>query len=176
MKTFLETQIGQLSGAPLNATTFRATEAQKAVLLNIDSLISSGRNVTQQDALNISQADLDKKQLDKEQLESAFDTLTHLNIISIKPDETVEISSSGQKVVDQAKQEKDNESQDDTGTPGEIPPGLEDQPQGQDDQQMPDVTAPDASAQAPGGSINGPNMESFKLIKYLNMYSKFITD
>lgn len=153
----------------LSATTFRATEAQKAVLMNIDSMITSGRNVTQQDALNIPQEELDKNDLDRAQLESAYDTLVHLQLLRVKPDETIEISPAGQKVTDEAKQQQQTE-------PESEPTGEPQEPMGQGDQQgMPPQGGMNQqpNPQAPGS--NNP-MESLKLIRYLNDYSKFLID
>lgn len=156
------------SGSNLSSTTFRPTEAQKAVLINIDSMITSGRNVTQQDALNIPQEEMDKKDLDRAQLESAYDTLVHLQMLTVKPDETIEISQAGQKITDEAKQQQEDE-------PETAPTGQPQEPIGQPDQggmSQDGMGQQQPNPQAPGSN----SMEGLKLIKYLNDYSKFLID
>lgn len=162
---FFETPIGPLGSGPntVSATSFRPTEAEKLVLLNIDSMIESGRKVTQQDAINVSQEEMDEQEIGKDQLESAYKQLIDVRLISVEPDQTVVISQEGQPVLEelkkakeQADQEKPEEPQD--GMPGMQPPG-----------QMPgaeNMGAPtDGGPQLP--------MES-SLIRYLNDMSKLL--
>ena len=105
MKRLRETQIGPLN--KLSATSFRPTEAEKLILLNIDSMIEQGRKVTQQDAINVSQEEMDEQELDKDQLESAFKQLINIQLISVEPDQTVAVSEQGQPVIEELKKAKE---------------------------------------------------------------------
>lgn len=157
---FFETPIGNLP-----AQTFRATEAEKLVLLNIDDMITQGRHVTQQDAINVPQEKMDEEELNKEQLESAYKQLIQVRLIQVEPDETVIISPEGQPIVQELKmveqQKKDQE------------PKPPEQPQG--DMGMGDMGMPSGPEGAFGAqqSPNAP-MEGINLIRYLNDMSKLI--
>src|SRR5271170_7327766 len=107
-----ETPIGNLP-----AQTFRPTEAEKMVLLNVDDMITQGRSVTQQDAINVPQEKMDEEELNKDQLESAFKQLIQIQLLQVEPDQTVVISQAGTpivqelKLVDQKKKEQEAENQ-----------------------------------------------------------------
>jgi hypothetical protein len=159
MKTFLETMMG--SDSALSATTFRPTEAEKLVLLNIADLAEQGRSVTQQDAINISDEDLQKAELDKEQLESAYKQLINVRLIQVEPNQTIVISPEGQPVVEELKKAKEQEPEAPT---DQIPMG--------------DVGGMDGPGQGgalPGGTGDmGPAMENFTLFRYINDMSKIL--
>ena len=162
MKRLRETQIGPLN--KLSATSFRPTEAEKLILLNIDSMIEQGRKVTQQDAINVSQEEMDEQELDKDQLESAFKQLINIQLISVEPDQTVAVSEQGQPVIEELKKAKEQEDQ-------ENPPEGQDQGMGGDMGmgQMPgaeNMGAPtDGGPQLP--------MEN-SLLRYINDMSKLL--
>lgn len=155
MKTKLsETPIGNLQPA-----TFRPTEAEKMVLLNIADLSEQGRNVTQQDAINIDPEELKQKQIGEDNVESAFAQLMKLKMIELKPDQTLQISAAGQPVVAELKKAEDQEAltaQSDKGEPtGEIP-----------------QSNPPGNMQQPNALQNPDFAESFTLIHYLQDLSK----
>src|ERR1700722_6264198 len=93
-----ETPIGNLS-----AQTFRPTEAEKLVLLNIDDMVAQGRHVTQQDAINVPEEKMEDEELNKQQLESAYKQLITIGLIQVESDQTVVISSEGAPVVEELK-------------------------------------------------------------------------
>lgn len=154
---FFETPIGNLP-----AQTFRPTEAEKLVLLNIDDMITQGRHVTQQDAINVPEEKLEDEEINKDQLESAYKQLINIRLIQVEPDQTIVISQEGQPIVQELKmveqQKKDQE-----------PP---EQPQ---DAGMGDMGMPSGQEGAFGAqqSPNAP-MEGLNLIRYLNDMSKLI--
>jgi hypothetical protein len=159
MKTFLETMMGQDT---LSATTFRPTEAEKLVLLNIADLIEQGRSVTQQDAINISDEELQEAELDKEQIEGAYKQLINVRLIQVEPDETVVISPEGQPVVEELKKAKEQEPQDEA-PGGEQMPGME----------MPGGM-PNAMPGADSNAAPGMPMEGLELFRYINDMSKIL--
>lgn len=155
-----ETPIGNLP-----AQTFRPTEAEKVVLLNIDDMIAQGRHVTQQDAINVPQEKLEDAELNKDQLEAAFKQLIAVQLLQVENDQTVTITPSGQPVVEEAKkaaQQKADQEQKDQ------PPAPE--MGGMGDMGMP---AGPQGAFGAGPSPNAP-MEGLSLIRYLNDMSKLI--
>jgi hypothetical protein len=155
MKKLNETPIGNIQPA-----TFRPTEAEKLVLLNIADLQQQGRTVTQQDAINVSEDELKEKQIGEDNLESAFVQLLKLKMVEFKPDQTIEITAAGQPVVDELKKAEDQEAltaQSDKGTPA---PG--EQPQ----------SNPPGNMQQPNAMQNPDFAESFSLIHYLQDLSK----
>jgi len=153
-----ETPIGNLP-----AQTFRPTEAEKMVLLNVDDMITQGRSVTQQDAINVPQEKMDEEELNKDQLESAFKQLIQIQLLQVEPDQTVVISQAGTpivqelKLVDQKKKEQEAENQP------------------QPDMGMGDMGMPSGPEGAFGAqqSPNAP-MEGVNLIRYLNDMSKLL--
>jgi len=163
-KTFLqETPIGPLN--KLSATSFRPTEAEKLILLNIDDMIAQGRKVTQQDAINVSEEELDEQELDKDQLEAAYKQLIDIQLITVEPDQTITITPQGEPVVEELKKAKEQEDQ-------EKPPEGQDQMGGGMDMmggQMPgaeNMGAPtDGGPQLP--------MEG-SLLRYINDMSKLL--
>lgn len=159
MKTFLETMMG--SGSSLSATTFRPTEAEKLVLLNIADLIEQGRSVTQQDALNISDEDLQEAELDKEQIEGAYKQLIQVRLIQVEPNDTIAISPEGEPVVEELKKAKDQEAEQEP----EGQPGMETQPG-----MMPG--AENMGAPTDGGPAMP--MEGLELFRYINDMSKLL--
>lgn len=154
MKKINETPIGNI-----HPTTFRPTEAEKLVLLNIDSLQQQGRNVTQQDAINVSRDELEQKQIGDDNLESAFTQLLKLKMIEFKTDQTLQITVSGQPVIEELKKIQDQEAltaQSDKAEPtGEMP-----------------QSNPVGDMQQPNAMQNPDFAESFKLIHYLQDLSK----
>lgn len=159
-KRLLETPIGPLNN--VSATSFRPTEAEKLVLMNIDSMIEGGRKVTQQDAINVSQEEMDEKEISKDQLESAYKQLINVRLISVEPDQTIVISPEGQPVIEElkkAKEQSDNEKPPE----GQMP----------QDMQMPGQMPGAENMGAP--TDGGPQlpMES-SLIRYLNDMSKLL--
>ncbi len=149
-----ETPIGNIQPA-----TFRPTEAEKLILLNISTLAEQGRNVTQQDAINISDEELKQQQIGDDNLESAFVQLLKLKMIEFKPDQTIQITPAGQPVVDEAKKAQDQEAltaQTDKDEPtGEVP-----------------QSNPPGNMQQPNAMQNPDFAESFSLIRYMNDFSK----
>lgn len=159
---FFETPIGNLP-----AQTFRATEAEKLVLLNIDDMIAQGRHVTQQDAINVTQEKMDEEELNKEQLESAYKQLIQVRLIQVEPDETVVISPEGAPIVEELKKAEAQKA--------EQEPQPNEQPQ---DQSMGGSVNMGPSAM-PGAELGGMQggagpMEGIDLIRYLNDMSKLI--
>lgn len=166
MQTFkmFETPIGNLS-----AQTFRPTEAEKVVLLNIDDMIAQGRHVTQQDAINVPQEKLDDEELNKAQLESAYKQLIQVRLIQVEPDQTVVISSEGQPVVEELKKaEAQKADQEQEPQPNEQP---QDQGMGGDVNMGPGAMPGAELGGMQGGA--GP-MEGIDLIRYLNDMSKLL--
>ncbi len=160
MKRINETQIGNL--AP---NTFRPTEAESLILLNIDDMSSQGRNVTQQDAINVPEEKLKEKEISPDALESAFAQLVKLRMLEIKPDQTIVISQSGQPVIEELKKAEQqaeltagDNTKTDTGELPQNPMGDQSTIQGQSPPQM--------------------GMESFNmsLIKELDGYAKLWED
>lgn len=103
MKKLTETPIG-------NTTTFRPTEAEKLVLLNIADMQEQGRTVTQQDAVNVPKQQPDQANIGEDNLEAAFTQLVKLQLITVNPDQSVEITTTGRPVVDEAKKAQDQEA------------------------------------------------------------------
>lgn len=161
-KTFQQF-IGETPIGNLPSQTFRPSEAEKLVLLNIDDLISQNRSVTQQDAINVPQEKLDDEELNKDQLEAAFKQLITAKLIEIQPDETIVITAEGQPVVEEAKKAEQQKAEQD----------QKNQPQpdmGMGDMGMP--SGPDGAFGA-GSSPNTP-MEGLRLVRYVNEMSKLI--
>lgn len=158
-----ETPIGNLP-----AQTFRPTEAEKLVLLNIDDMIAQGRSVTQQDAINVSQEKMDEDELNRDQLESAFKQLINIQLLQVEPNQTVVISQAGVPVVEELKKAEQQADQQ----------KAEQQP-AQDPSQMGGMdtgvggVGDNAMGSSQAGGLNLP-MESFSLITYLNDMSKLI--
>lgn len=152
MRKLNETPIGNIQ-----STTFRPSETEKAILLNIADMQEQGRNVTQQDAINISAEKQKEDQIGDDNLEAAFQQLVKIKMVIVQPNQTLALSQSGQTVVDEAKKAEDQEALtqqsddghgEDTNPMGSPPPG-----------------------ENPTYAGN-PMGESFSLIKYLNDYSK----
>ncbi len=151
-----ETPIGNI--AP---NTFRPTEAESLIMLNIDDMSTQGRNVTQQDAINVPEEKLKEKEISPDALESAFAQLVKLRMLEIKPDQTIAISQSGQPVIEELKKAEQqaeltagDETKTDTGELPQNPMGDQSTIQGQSPM---------------------PPMESLELIRYLNDLSKLLT-
>lgn len=157
MKKLYETPIGNLQ-----PTTFRPTEAEKMILLNINDLAEQGRNVTQQDAINFDEEQLKQNQIGDDNLEAAFVQLLKLNLIAFNPDQTVQITQAGQPVVDELKKAEDQEAMTDQTDKNEPAPG--EQPQ----------SNPPGDMQQPNAMANPDFAESFSLIKYMNDLVKLI--
>jgi hypothetical protein len=159
-QTLDETPIGNLP-----AQTFRPTEAEKVVLLNIDDMIAQGRSVTQQDAINVPQEKLEDAELNKDQLEAAFKQLINIQLLQVENDQTVTITPAGQPVVEEAKkaaqQKADQEAKDQPPPPDMGGMGDMGMPSGQE------------GAFGAGPSPNAP-MEGVELIRFCNEMSKLI--
>ena len=87
--------------ANISPKTYRPTNAEKLVLLNLDKL---GDNVVEQDVINIPTEQL--KGLTKTNLDGAFDKLVKIGIITKNDDGTVQLSDVGQEIVDNIKQKE----------------------------------------------------------------------
>lgn len=150
-----ETPLGNIQ-----STTFRPTESEKLILLNIADLLEQGRTVTQQDAINISKEELEQKQIGDDNLEAAFVQLLKLKMIEFNPNQTIQITSIGQPIVDEARKAQDQEAltaQTDKNKPtGETP-----------------QSNPVGDMQQPNAMQNPTFSESFLLIKFINDLSKF---
>jgi hypothetical protein len=147
-KKITETPIGNIQPA-----TFRPTEAEKLILLNIADMQEQGRTVTQQDAINIPDEELEKEQIGDDNLEAAFAQLVKLRMIQTNPDQTLSIGSAGQPVVDELKKAKDQEAM-----TQQSDSGQGEQPQ----------SNPPGNMQQPNAMQDPTFGESFGLIKYLN--------
>lgn len=101
MKKLNETPIG-------NTATFRPTEAEKLVLLNIDDMINQGRSVTLQDAVNIPKQP-DNVDMGKANLEAAVTQLIKLGLLQYGADRTLEITDTGGPVIDEIRKAEDQE-------------------------------------------------------------------
>lgn len=154
MKYISETPIGNIQPA-----TFRPTEAEKMILLNIADMQQQGRTVTQQDAINIDKEELQQQQIGDDNLESAFAQLVKIKMISIGPDQTIQITQTGQPVVDELEKAKSQEALTDK-TDKDEPTG--EQPQAN----------PVGDMQQPSQMQNPDFTESFSLIHYLNDLAK----
>ncbi len=153
MKKLTETPIGNIQ-----SNTFRPTEAEKLVLTNIADMIEQGRNVTQQDAINIAPEKLKELNVGEDNVESAYAQLLKIKMIELNPDQTLQLTQSGQAVVAEVKKAQDQEAltqgpetKTDTGELPVNPLGQQSTIQGQSPT---------------------PPMESFNLISYLNDLSK----
>jgi hypothetical protein len=155
MKKLNETPIGNIQ-----PNTFRPTEAEKLILLNVVEMIDQGRSVTQQDAINVPKEKLEELDIGDDNIEQAFTQLVKLKLIQVNPDQTITISPTGQPVVEElkkAEQQAELTSGDETKTDtGELPPN----PMGQD-----------STIQ---GQSPMPSMEGFGLIKHLNDMSNLM--
>lgn len=154
-----ETPIGNLP-----SQTFRPTEAEKLVLLNIDDLTQQGRSVTQEDAINVPQEKLEDMELNKDQLEAAYKQLINIQLIQVEDNQTVTITPAGQPVVEEAKKAEQTKADQE----------AKDQPP-QPDMNMGDMGMPAGpeGAFGAGPSPNAP-MEGINLIRYLNDMAKLI--
>lgn len=155
MKKINETPIGNLQPA-----TFRPTEAEKMILLNITDMQEQGRTVTQQDAINISQEELKEKQIGEDNLESAFAQLVKLGMIAVGQDQALQITAAGKPVVDELKKAENQEDLTASSDKGAAAPG--EQPQ----------SNPPGNMQQPNAMQNPDFAESFSLIHYLQDLSK----
>lgn len=155
MKKINETPIGNIAPA-----TFRPTEAEKVILLNIADMQEQGRTVTQQDAINIPEEQLKQEQIGEDNLETAFAQMVKIGMITVQPDQTLQISATGQPVVAELKKAKDQEAM--TDQTDKNAPGGE-QPQ----------SNPPGNMQQPNAMQNPDFTESFNLIKYMNDLTKF---
>lgn len=167
LKTFKqsldETPIGNLS-----AQTFRPTEAEKVVLLNIDDMISQGRHVTQQDAINVPKEKLEDEELNTEQLESAYKQLIQVRLIQVEPDQTVVISPEGAPVVEELKKAEAQKAEQEPEQPQQPPADMG---MGGDMSGGPGAMP---GAELGGMQGGGGPMEGIDLIRYLNDMSKLI--
>jgi hypothetical protein len=154
MKKLNETPIGNIQPA-----TFRPTEAEKMVLMNIADMQEQGRTVTQQDAINVPEEELQQKQIGDDNLESAFVQLLKLKLIAFNPDQTIQISAAGQPVVDELKKASDQEAL------------TQQSDKGEGDGNMPQPN-PVGDMQQPNAMANPDFAESFGLIKYMNDLAK----
>lgn len=154
-----ETPIGNLP-----AQTFRPTEAEKLVLLNIDDMTQQGRSVTQQDAINVPQEKMEELELNKDQLESAYKQLINIRLIQVEPNQTIVISPEGLPVVEELKKAEQQAAEQ---QPNQPEMGM--------DMNMGDMGMPSGpeGAFGAGPSPNTP-MEGINLIRYLNDMSKLI--
>lgn len=156
-----ETQIGNMS-----SSTFRPTEAESMILLNISDLTEQGRTVTQQDAINVPEEKLKEKQIDPDNLESAYGQLVKLKMIEQKPDGTLQLSQSAQPVIEELKKAEEQAELTKSDSPG-----------GQDATktdtgELPPNPAGDQSTIQ--GQSPMPSMESFAFIKYLDDMAKLM--
>ena len=112
MKYISEVQLGALGngasigteGGPsdeLSTRTFRPTEAQKALLANIDKLSGLGGTVMAADAMNVPQEELEQKQLDQGNMEGAFKQLEDIGLITVDQEGIVTLTPEGQEEVQQ---------------------------------------------------------------------------
>jgi hypothetical protein len=101
MKHLSETQIGSTS-------TFRPSEAEKVILLNVDDMINQGRTVTQQDAINIPKQP-DKVDIGKANLEAALTQLIKLGLLQYGQDNSIEITQTGMPVIDEIRKAEDQQ-------------------------------------------------------------------
>lgn len=162
-KTFLqsldETPIGNLP-----ATTFRPTEGEKLVLLNVDDMTQQGRSVTQQDAINVPDDKLDKAEITKDQLESAYKQLIAVNLLAVEPNQTVVITQQGVPIIDELRKAEQQEAENE--------PAPQDMPM---DMGTGDMSMPPAG---PTGAMpmGGAPMEGVSLIRECNWWSKLLQD
>lgn len=161
-QTLDETPIGNLP-----AQTFRPTEAEKLVLLNVDDMTQQGRSVTQQDAINVPQEKMEELELNKDQLESAYKQLINIRLIQVEPNQTIIISPEGAPVVEELKKAEAQKAEQEPKQP-EMPQGD----MGMGDMGMP--SGPEGAFGA-GPSPNTP-MEGINLLRYLNDMSKLLED
>lgn len=149
-----ETPIGNIAPA-----TFRPTEAEKVILLNIADMQEQGRTVTQQDAINIPEEELKEKQIGEDNLESAFAQLVKIGMVAVGSDQTLQITATGQPVVAELKKAADQEaltaSSDKSEPAGEVP-----------------QSNPPGNMQQPNAMQSPDFAESFSLIHYLQDLSK----
>jgi hypothetical protein len=153
MKKLIETPIGNVT-----PNTFRPTEAQKAILMNIATMQEQGRTVTQQDAINVSPEKLKELQVGEDNLEAAYQQLIKIGMIGVQPDQTLVINKSGMAVVDEIKKAQEQEA-------------LTQQSDSGHGDSNPNPMASPSPMEDPTFAGN-PMGESFSLIKYLNDYSK----
>ena len=147
------------STGTLSVDTFRPTEAQRAVMLNVDKLLATDKQVTEQDALNIPTEDMEKKGLETSNLEGAYEVLVKIKVFDVDEDGIISITPEGASVVEEVKKTAEEEPSDEM--PGEEPGddmdlGLE-EPEGGEGGEEPDL-----------GMEKEPPMESFNLIRQLH--------
>jgi hypothetical protein len=161
MKKLNETPIGNL-----NTTTFRPTEAEKLVLLNVDDMSTQGRSVTQQDAINVPEEKMQKTEMTSDQLETAFRQLIKIGLLQVEPNQTIVVTQQGQPVVEELKKAAEQEPEE----PANQEPGA--------GGEMGGVGA--GPGMGTGGMDGLPAdlgqmpMENLQLIRYLNDMSKLL--
>lgn len=162
MQTFSGMQLDETPIGNLPATTFRPTEAEKLVLLNVDDMTQQGRSVTQQDAINVPDDKLEKDELNKDKLEAAFKQLITVNLLAVEPNQTVVITQQGVPIVDELRKAEQQEAENEP-SPQEMPMDM-----GTGDMNMPPA--------GPTGAMpmGGAPMEGISLIRDLNELSKLL--
>ena len=164
MANINEKQMGALS-----VETFHPTEAQRAVLLNIDKLVAADRQVAEQDVLNIPSEDMKKKGLERANLEGAYEILVKIKVLEVDEDGVVSITEEGQSIVEEVKKTAD----------ADVPAGPEGEMPGEEPEGEPDLGLEGPEGEGMGGE-EGPNldmgeeppMESFQLIRKLHELDK----
>jgi len=106
-----EKQIGDVS-----LDTFRPSESEKAVLINLDTIDASRRGVVEQDIINIPDTVKKEKQLTTTTLDGAFDNLLRLGILQRNNTNLIVMSDAGQEIVDRVKQQSPDSNPTDPST------------------------------------------------------------
>lgn len=144
-----------------NATTFRPTEGEKLILLNIADMIEGGRSVTQQDAVNVPPEKLKDMDIGGDNLEAAYAQLVKIGMIQMRQGQTLALSPAAETVVQELKKAEDQEA-----LTQQSDSGQGEQPQAPINGQEMDTIQQAAQGQ--------PSMESFGLIRFLNDMSKLL--
>ena len=92
-----------------NTSTFRPSEAERLILLNISDMLDQDRTVTLQDAINIPKQP-DVVAIAKDNLEGALNQLIKLELLTVNPDQSIDITDTGRPVVDEIKKAEDQEA------------------------------------------------------------------
>lgn len=168
MKYISEVQLGALgngagiggeeSSNELNTRTFRPTEAQKVVLTNIQKLSGMGGTITTADAMNVPQEELDKKQLDRSNMEGAFQQMEDLGLIEVDQEGIVVLTPEGEEEAQQIEDTVPDEGEaadfeGDGDLDGELGAGPE-------DEFAPDETDPGLGGDTEGDMASDANAET----------------